>query len=117
MSVTFHTEPFDGELSQEAPWVNMTNTNARLLLEVLGLDDLEDDLMGECEPDDFLGRVLLGAALSLFDEGAPAKETVHPSGARIIHAGRSKGYVQERLADLHALAEWAVKNNRTIFWA
>lgn len=117
MSVTFHTEPFDGELSQEAPWVNMSNTNARLLLEVLGLDDMEDDLMGECEPDDFLGRVLLGAALSLFDEGSLARETVHPSGARIIHAGRPKGYVQERLADLHALAEWAVSKKRTIFWA
>ncbi|WP_206663661.1 hypothetical protein [Prescottella subtropica] len=95
----------------DAPEVNMSNTNAVMLLDLLGLDT---EGFGDCPADDFLGRVLVASALSPADEGVPA----HAVGGnpRMIDCGRRPGYIQERLGDLHRLAAWAVENGRTVQW-
>ncbi|MBM4569106.1 hypothetical protein GS489_00960 [Rhodococcus hoagii] len=95
----------------DAPEVNMSNTNAVTLLGLLGLDT---EGFGDCPADDFLGRVLVAAALSPADEGVPAHTT---GGApRMVECGRRSGYIQGRLGDLHRLATWAVAHDRAVQW-
>jgi hypothetical protein len=99
--------------------VNVANTNARLLLVVLGLDT-SDDLCGSASGEDFLGRVLLALASDRDDSGvAPAViggAQVGQSGATMIDCGLPAGYFAERFGALHALALEAVRLGREVHW-
>lgn len=99
-----------------APDVNVSNTNALHLLDLLGVA-VEDGepLMGSMSAEDFLGRVLVARAVSPADAGVPAT-VIAGAGATVIHCGRSEGYSDTRLGQLHALAEFAVSRGRTIQW-
>lgn len=95
--------------------VDFSNTNASLVLDTLGLDPC--DLSGALPADDFLGRVLMALAVSPEDEGTPSYDDSSPGGMTWIECGRRKGYLQERLAELHELAEHAKTEGAEVSWA
>ena len=97
----------------DAPGVNMSNANARTLLDLLGFDGEED--CGDCPADDFLGRVLVAAALSAADEGMPAYEAA--GNPRMVECGRRAGYIPAQLDQLREVAEWAAAQGRDVQWA
>lgn len=110
--------------------VNMSNSNAVRVAESLGfrLDpDGDGDLYGQMDATEFLGHVLMALALAPADEGMPAFElspgdsagifgVVREGGPRFIQGARRPGYLQDRLRELHALAEWAVANSQPVQW-
>ncbi|MEV7581562.1 hypothetical protein [Streptomyces erythrochromogenes] len=100
MSVTF----FADSASEE---VNMANANAARVLGVLGYDELA----GDAEAGDFLGRVLVALALVPVDAGRPAT-----AEGRFVVCGRRAGYIQERLEELHELAEGACGRSLPVYW-
>jgi hypothetical protein len=92
--------------------VNMANANAAHVLSALGLDTM--DLAGGEPAETFLGRVLMALAVAPADAGVPA----HTVGSeRFIDCGRSVGYLQERLSQLHELALSAKEHGCEISWA
>ena len=97
-----------------APTVHMNVGNAALLCDVLGIASDDED-GGEMTPTDFLGRVLVAQALSPADAGVPMY--TESGDGRFINCGRPEGYLQDRLADLRELAEWAIAHGRgTVWW-
>ncbi len=126
-----------------APSINVANGNAADLFRALGLltDNPADRAAGSVtfdgvgvvaapmaedspwngggmSPADFLGRVLLALAITPADEGRFAVETVRLGGSVIIECSRPIGYLQDRLAQLHHLAQFAVSRGRTeVFWS
>lgn len=133
MSVTFTAaartfcEDFNQEMLVSCPEaehleVNMSNTNAAVVCGALGIDLEEWGWCGGLPAQDFLGRVLVALAISPADEGIPAHEI--PFGvpgrpawtgeARFVDCGRAPGYLQERLGQLHELAQWAVAHGAEI---
>lgn len=123
---TWHDE-FQANLltttSPEDLEVNMSNSNAHRVCQALGIE-LDPDWCGNSDAEVFLGRVLLALALSPADEGIPAHEI--PFGvpgrpawtgqARFIECGHAPGYLQDRLAQLRELADWAVANQAVVMW-
>jgi hypothetical protein len=99
--------------------VNVSNTNARLLLAILGLDN--EDLCGILDATDFQGRVLLAMASDRDDTGVPPAITggrvVGQTGATMVDCGLRPGYYTDRFAGLHALAMEAVRLGRPVTWA
>jgi len=124
MSVTFNAgtvtwnEDFQAVVhsatSPEEVEVNMSNGNAVDVSAALGID-LEPDWCGSMPAEDFLGRVLVALAIAPADEGMPSYEHAGP-GARMIQGARPAGYLQDRLGQLHQLADWAVNNGAEIQW-
>ncbi|MET7717730.1 hypothetical protein [Streptomyces sp. NPDC005407] len=100
MSVTF-----SAELAGEP--VNMANSNAARVLDTLGYAEP----YGEEDAQLFLGRVLLAFALDPEGAGRPAVTDV-----RFIDCGRSQGYAQSRLNELHELAEYAQARGLRVTW-
>lgn len=121
----------------ELPEVNVSNTNARYILEILGiggskedafgdypLDDDRllneeqafeeyEDLCGDRAAEDFLGRVLMGLAVAPVSAEVPAHAVGVPN---FIDCGREEGYAQDVLNRLYVVAEFAQKNNRRVVW-
>jgi hypothetical protein len=125
MSVTFSADDLDWD-SELA--VNMSNSNAATVASTLGIDLDAEGWCGDMAPQDFLGRVLVALALSPADEGMPSFQlapgdsagvfgTVREGGPTFIQGARRPGYLQERLEQLHELAEWAVKHNSYICYS
>jgi hypothetical protein len=117
------TMELDGDFGPE---VNVTNVNARLLLEdALGLE--VGDLTGSCEAGEFLGRVLLALAIAPADAGVPMHQLVagestmfgevREGGATFIDCGRREGYLQDRLIALKEVAQAAIEADRPVTWA
>lgn len=104
----------------ETPELNMSNVNARFVLEMLGYKDTSDG--GSASAEEFMGRVLMALAIAPHDEGVPAHDdsSYDSNGVRIsgqlIQGGRPKGYLQDRLMELETVATWAAENNTTIVW-
>lgn len=97
--------------------INLSNVNAAFVLDALGYPrDVYDDLSGSASGEDLAGRISMALALSPEDEGVPAHEAVG-SGARVINCGRAPGYLQDRLSDLWALAQFSIKTGRVVTWA
>jgi hypothetical protein len=94
--------------------VNMSNANARHLLDALGLDT--DDLTGHVPAETFEGAVLLALAINPADEGIPAHELV-PGRPNVIDCGRRPGYTEERLGELRTLAAFARERRLTVVWS
>lgn len=135
MSTTFSAEgllpgvdPTDGGWAPNELEVNMASGNAALVCAALGLTPTEEGWVGELAPQDFLGRVLLALAVSPADEGMPSRDlqpgddagpllgVVREGGPRIIQGARHPGYLQERLTQLRALADWAVAHDAPVFY-
>lgn len=134
MSVTFTAEGLlpgtdaDGEWEPNPLEVNLANGNAVLVAAALGLQldaDYPGDLSGAIDAQDFLGRVLVALAISPADEGMPAHELLPGDAGRlawfgdatVIQGARHPGYLQERLEQLRALAEYAVARNVQVWWS
>lgn len=113
------------------PSINMSNANARMILDLLGsisvapeLSEVVDaaadmtfparDLSGATSANDFAGRILIAQALSGNDAGIPAHH--HPDNERFIECGRRPGYTEARLSDLAHLAQWCKDHNRRVQW-
>lgn len=137
-----HIEPITTDLDEDGEYeVNVSISNARTLLEALGLIDQVEDIFadaaqgsaamgkhdsmcGEMEADQFLGRVLTALALSPEDSGTPdfemphrvSPETGRAVGATMVQCGRRAGYLQDRLAQLHSLAQWCQTHDRKVVW-
>ena len=125
MSVTFtaatrtFVAEFNAEVLMSCPEAedleaNMSNANAAVVCGALGIDLEEWGWCGSLPAEDFLGRVLLALAIQPADEGIPVHETTVPGQVRWIECGRRPGYIQERLAQLHDLAQWAVAHDAEI---
>ena len=119
-SVTAH------DSAGEAPSVNVSNLNARDIIEALGVSD--GDLSGTSPASAFLGRVLLALALAPESAGIPAHAVVPPfaqaqlgaassGGVQMIECGRPEGYVQGILERLHEVAEFALAHDRDVVWS
>lgn len=103
--------------AERMPDVNVSNTNAVAMLDVLGFgNDPSYDIGGECDADNFLGRILLALAVSPKDDGVPA-HTPYADNDRWIDCGRRPGYTQDVLDNLRDVAEWSRENGRTVSWA
>lgn len=94
--------------------VNVSNTNARDILEVLGYE--QDELCGSATSDDFMGRILI--ALAIAPESAERVTEVSRSnyGSTIINCGRDAGYIQDRLTDLLDVVSDASNAGMGIYW-
>lgn len=103
MSITFYSPVED---SRE---VVVPDGRIRILLETLGLDDIDDERVGTCLPNDFLGRVLI--ALALIPSG-PMR-----GGAPFTLAGRTPELLHDVLSELRELADQAVSRNILVLWA
>jgi hypothetical protein len=103
--------------------LNVSNMNARLLLDALGVhaDGEAFDLSGSLAGEDFLGRVLLALATDRDDSGVrPAViggASLFQSGPTVIDCGLPAGYFAERFGALHALGMEAVRLGRPVQWA
>ncbi len=100
---------------QESPSVNVSERNAVLLLQALGYREPFEcsPLAGAATVEEFRGRVLTALALARADDGAPWRET----SPRFTDCGRRPGYLQDRLEELHELADWCIQHHREIQWA
>jgi hypothetical protein len=97
------------------PEVNMSNSNAYDLMDVLGLipeeGNFDDVCVGSMKAEDFLGRVVVARGLApVSPERLPEQDGI------MIYAGRREGYVQERLEQLQEVADWAIANKREVVW-
>jgi len=101
--------------------VNVANTNARTLLNALGLDVIDGDLCGSTSGEDFLGRVLIALATDRDDTGVRSAviggAELGQSGATMIDCGLAPGYFASRFGALHALALEAARLGREVHWS
>lgn len=106
----------DPVLAEEGPSINMANTNARFMLDRLGLVTESGELCGETTAADLRGRILLADALAGGDAGLPDIETIGPGGAVVVECGRAPGYLDARLGELAELVDWCAERDRLICW-
>lgn len=93
----------------EAPYLNMANSNAYMIMQILGYEPVE--YVGSASADDLLGRVLTALAIEPEDEGRPTLRE-----GNFIFCGTEPGYKQRQLTKLRDIAEWAKQRNTTITW-
>jgi len=94
--------------------VQMANSNAQRLFEVLGLDG--DAWSGSMDADEFLGRVLAGLALYAGDVGRPSEVVRGERGATVIYSEVEPGYVDAKLEQLREVANAAKARNVPVTW-
>ena len=104
MSVTFHTD---------GAHLNVSNSNAAALLELLGLPGEPD---GDRPADDMRGGVHIAQALV---ETASADRQGLPAAVdgRWVDAGRRPGYLADRLTTLADLATRASRHGGWVCWS
>lgn len=112
------TDPYCDYLYVEAaiaePEVQMSNSNAVQLLDVLGIgvdSNFSDRCSGVLSAEDFLGRVLIAQGVNPSDAGT---ETI--TVGNMVDCGRPEGYIDAKLDAMRGVAEWAIANGRTITW-
>lgn len=115
MSVTFSPRyeqgDFDREDFESWPSLNVSNSNAGMLLRSLGI---EFDYSVSISPTDLLVAI---ACADPIDTGAPAYETQKPGCARMIECGIRPGYHAEKYSALREIAKFAHGMGRDIQWA
>lgn len=99
---------------KEVPEVQMSNTNAFRLLEVLGV--VGEQWCGEFDPEDLLGRILVAQAVYPGDPGALPETSHGAQGATLIYCGRRAGYVEEKLEALVGVVEHAQSHGLKVQW-
>ena len=100
----------------DPPELNVSNGNAALLLESLGITG-EDRLGGSMPAGEFSGRVLLAQAIAPPDEGMPTHDMpASPGGLTIVYGGRPIGYLHKKLVELQQIAAWATEHETTVSW-
>lgn len=105
----------DGDLS-----LNVSGTNAHVLLHRLGIDIADGDVTGHLDGPVFLGHVLTAIAmLTDVDDEAVADVDIPRGviGPRMILGGTRAGYLSDRLGALRAIAEEAARLGRAVTWA
>lgn len=105
--------PVDADHAAPPPSLNASNANAAELLSALGVPG---EPCGSLPADDFLGRVLTALAVAPSDPGRPVTVVDTPGTARHYDMGRRPGYLQDKLTDLRAVAEWARDHGREVVW-
>lgn len=100
--------------------VNMSNRNAVMVMDVLGLDaDPETGLCGSMKADEFFAHAVAAVAVeqAVGDRAArPSLTTKHEGGPTVIDCGLPEDYVVNRLSQLVTLAEEAQRLGRDITW-
>lgn len=97
--------------------VNLANTNAIMMFNVLGIEIDDYDLAGSMSGDEFLGHVLTALATDRDDSGVSDLVEPNDGGATMIHCGLPAGYWNDRLNALHDLAQEASKLGRNVVWS
>jgi hypothetical protein len=98
--------------------VNVSNTNAVMILQRLGLevDFDEGELCGNADPDDILGRAMLGN-VGRDDSGTRSTEERGAGGATFVDCGLRAGYFGDRLGAIAELATEAKRLGMVVAWA
>lgn len=96
--------------------LNVNNRNAIDVLRALGLEANYDDLSGQIDATDLLGRLLVALAVQPVDQGIDTRAS-STSGATIIECGRPDGYLHSRFEELTVIARRAAAIGRTVTWA
>ncbi|WP_052362783.1 hypothetical protein [Gordonia alkanivorans] len=99
--------------NHQYPTVTLANTNARGLLDRLGLPG---DDSGSVDSTDLIGRILLAQALCGPDEGVPSSVAPRKSGPTLVEGGRLPGYYDDVLTRLVNVATWAMTHARPVTW-
>jgi len=99
------------------PSMNVSNTNAAHLLELLGLVENGSVFMyGSIPAVDMRGRILLARALAAGDVGRPATVTRSENGPTVHDGGRQVGYADKRLDQLEAIVDFAETHGVDVSW-
>jgi hypothetical protein len=110
--------------AEEGPRLNVSNGNAIVLLEALGLlGEVTDtpfgpvpDACGSLDAEVFLGRVLAAEVLSVGDPGSETEVLDEEGCATLVLCGRPEGYVDTKLAVLREVAVWAQARKGQVVW-
>jgi hypothetical protein len=125
MSITFYASTiehreWDGELVEvhvpvddlDHLSMNLANANAYDLMSFLGL---EADYAGTVSADAVLGAALVAEAVAPRDPGHEGG--ADPRNPRMIECGRRPGYLNDRTAQIRALAEAAKAHGASVSWS
>ena len=93
--------------------VNVSNANAALLLERLGV---EFDYCGTVDASDFLARAML-ANVGRDDSGTATVTDSGGGGATMVDCGLRPGYYGDRFDSLAALATWCAARGYLVGWS
>lgn len=102
-------------LNVDLPEVNVSNYNAKDILDLLGYrveEDFSERCAGSLTAEDFLGRLLVAEAINPSDEGIPAT-----TEGIVTHCGRPVGYMEARISELRSVVEYAKEKNVGIYWS
>lgn len=97
----------------DIPDVNVSNTNARMILSIAGLD--EEELWGSMDADEFLGYIMVSLAEER-DRSPVAPVTLPGQGPTVLECGLPAGYTEQRLGELADLAVQAKNKGRRVIW-
>lgn len=100
----------------ETPYVNMSQTNAQEILEVLGINMEDEGYAGSFSVEDLEGRLLLAGGLAPVSEFRPTFTHKGETGPTMIHCAREEGYVQNKLARIADVVAAAKELNRKVVW-
>lgn len=100
----------------ETPSVNMSQTNAQEILEVLGIDMEEAGYAGAFSVEDLEGRILMADALAPVSELRPTFTHKGETGPTMVYCAREEGYVQNKLARIADVVAAAKELNRMVVW-
>jgi len=111
MSVTFALR----SCVTEEDFLNVSNSNAREILGVVGVP-CEDDLCGKYLARDF--EVMARRAMMRvgFDPEIPGSESKVPGRARMLTCGRPEGYVRGKLLALVGICQARASDQDEIAW-
>ena len=95
--------------------INISNANAHMVLNALGLVDGDEWWAGEVDGQDLKGRLLL-ASVTTDDNGFETTVTEFEAGATLIDCGVEAGYMAEKFALLMGLADQAISLDSIVLW-
>jgi hypothetical protein len=96
------------------PEVNMSNTNASEVLDLLGIGEGEkfsDRCVGSMSATELSERILIAEAFAPEDSGLTTMQIEN-----IVYCGRPSDYIAKKLEGLREVAEWADKFDRQVVW-
>lgn len=96
------------------PEVQMSNSNASMILDVLGFkvgEDFSERCCGSLDAEDLMGRILISQAVNPEDEGVESF-----TSGNIIDSGRPFNYTEGKLESLLDVAEYASARCLKICW-